>query len=103
VFEAIMRALRASGPVQVAPTKTSINLLSGTSLGALSLHRDYVGLGLVLARRLDSPRVQGVLQVSPRSYAHRIRVGSVGEVDAELRAWLREAYQVGLMAGRRPG
>jgi hypothetical protein len=103
IFEAIIRALGQIGPVQVAPTKTGINLLSRTSLGGLSLHRGYVKVGLVLTRRLESARVQTVLQLSARSFVHRIRVSSVTQVDSELGGWLREAYQVGLMAGRRVG
>jgi len=101
IYHAVMRALRACGPVQVAPTKTGINLLSRTSLGGMSLHKSYVNLGLVLTYRLDDRRVAGVLQISPRSFAHRLRLQSVADVDATVRRWLREAYQVGLMAGRR--
>ena len=102
IYRAIIGALRGCGPLQVAPTKTGINLLSQTSLGGVTLHRGYVNLGLVLTRRLEDPRVVSVLQISPRSYVHRVRVSSVAEVDAQLLGWLREAYQVGLMAGRRP-
>jgi hypothetical protein len=102
IYERIIRALRAEGPLQIAPTKTSINLLSGTSLGGISLHKTHVNLGFVLTRRLEHPRVAWVLRLSPRSYAHRVRVGAEAEVDAQLLGWLREAYQVGRMAGRRP-
>jgi hypothetical protein len=101
IYHAVLKAIRACGPVQVAPTKTGINLLSGTSLGGLSLHRGFVNLGLVLTHRVDSPRVSWVLQLSPRSFAHRIKVGSPAEVDRELRGWIAEAYAVGRMAGRR--
>jgi len=102
IYTAIIKVIRACAPVQIAPTKTGINLLSGTSLGGLTLHRGYVNLGLVLTRNLDSPRASWVLQLSPRSFAHRIRVGSPAEVDAELCQWIRDAYQVGKLAGRRP-
>ncbi len=102
IYQAVMRALRACGPVQVAPTKTSINLLSRTSLGGISLHKSYLNLGLVLSHRVDDRRVASVLQISPRSFAHRLRLQSVADVDAAVRRWLREAYQVGLMAGHRP-
>ncbi len=106
IYAAIMRAIRACGPVQIAPTKTGINLLSGTSLGGMTLHREYINLGLVLTRRLEGThpprRVVSVLQLSPRSFAYRVRVRSVAEVDAQLRGWISEAYAVGRMAGRRP-
>lgn len=87
IYQAVMRALRACGPVQVAPTKTCINLLSGTSLGSMSLHQRYLNLGLVLTYRLDDRRVTSVLQISPRSFAHRLRLESVADVDAALRRW----------------
>ncbi len=59
-------------------------------------------MGLVLTHRLESPRVQMVLQISPRSFAYRIRATSPAEVDRELRGWIhQEAYAVGQMAGRR--
>jgi hypothetical protein len=103
IYRAIIRTIRASGPVQIAPTKTGINLLSGTSLGSLTLHRSCVNRGLVLARRVGGDQVTSVLQLSPRSFAHRVRVAAVSEVDAGLREWIREAYAVGKMAGRRPG
>ena len=76
IYEAIIRAIRACGPVQIAPTKTGINL---------------------------GDRITSVRQLSPRSFAHRVRVAAVSEVDAELRDWIREAYAVAKMAGRRPG
>lgn len=101
VYRAILSILEALGPLQVAPTKSGINLLSRTSLGSLTLHRDYIDLSLVLTRRLESPRVRSVLQLSPKSFVHKVRVGSRAELDSELAQWLEESYQVGLMAGRR--
>jgi hypothetical protein len=102
IFDEVMRAVRACGRVQVAPTKTGINLLSRTSLGSVSLHRGYVDLGLVLTREVKSPRILWTLRLSPRSVGHRVRVASPNEVDRELRGWIKEAYDVGMMAGRRP-
>ncbi len=104
IYDAIMAAIRECGPVQVAPTKAGVNLLSGsgTSLGGLTVHRGYVNLGLVQLEEIRSPRVTWMLRLSARSVAHRIRVSSVQEVDAELRGWIRTAYEVGLLAGRRP-
>ena len=102
IYEAILGALKRSGPFAAVPTKTGINLLSGTSLGGIRFRKDGVEVGLVFTRKLDHPRVIWSLQISPRTIVHRVMVRSLAEVDAELRAWLKEAYAVGLMAGRRP-
>ena len=102
LYQAVIAAIRTCGPLQVAPTKTGINLLSGTSLGGITLHPGYLNLGLVLTHRVEDPRVVSVLQISPRSFAHRFRLRSLAELDPQLKAWIREAYAVGKMAGRRP-
>jgi len=101
IFDAVMRALERCGPVAVVPTKTMITLLSNSSLGGLRFHKDGVRVGFVLTRKVSHPRIVSTLQLSPRSVHHQVHLRSVGEVDAQLRKWLKEAYDVGLMAGRR--
>ena len=100
-YEAVLSALKSCGPFQAVPTKSGINLLSGTSLGGIKFRKDGVDVGLLMTRRLVSPRVTWFLQISQRSFIHRVPVRSPKEVDRELRAWIREAYAVGRMAGRR--
>ena len=101
IYDIVIKALRRCGPLQVVPTKTGINLLSRTSLGGITLHRAHVNLGLVLTRRLADRRVAGMLQISPRTFVHRLRLTSVADVDHDVRRWLREAHRVGMLAGRR--
>jgi hypothetical protein len=50
---------------------------------------------VVLARRLEHPRFRRIESLSARSHVHHIRLVTVADVDAELGAWLREAYEVG--------
>ena len=101
IYDAVLGVLRRCGPFSAVPTKSGINLLSGTSLGGVRFRRDGVEVGLVLTRTLDHPRVIWSLQISRRTIVHRVMVRSLADVNAELRAWLKEAYAVGLMAGRR--
>ena len=101
IYEALIKAIRAVGPIQIAPTKTGINLLVRTSLGGMTLHKGYVSLGVVLTRKVEHPRLGSMLQLSPKSFVYRIKVSSPSEVDSELKGWIGEAYAVGEMAGRR--
>jgi hypothetical protein len=101
-YDAILRAIRACGPFTAVPTKSGINLMVRTSLGGVKLARGHVDLGLVLQRRVEHPRLKLRVQLSPRSVAYCVRVTHPREVDAEVRAWIREAYEVGKLAGRRP-
>jgi hypothetical protein len=56
--------------------------------GGLDGHR-------ILARRIEDPRFLEVTSFSPRNHLHRFRIASPEEIDARMRAWLREAYAVG--------
>ena len=49
----------------------------------------------MLARRLEHPRFRRVETFSPRNHLHAFRLHGPEDVDAEFRAWLQEAYQVG--------
>jgi hypothetical protein len=102
VFDEIVRYLRTCGPLDVVPTKTNINLLSRTSLGGIRLQRRKARLGIVLMRQVRDPRVHSTLRLSPRRIVHFIELATVGDVDAVVRRWLREAHEVGMLAGHRP-
>jgi hypothetical protein len=103
IYRAVVAELKQCGPLDAVPTKTGINLLSRTSLGGIRLQKSKARLGLVLTRRIQDPRIQSVLRISPRSYVHYINVESMAGLDATLRGWLREAHQVGMLAGQRVG
>jgi len=48
----------------------------------------------VLGRRVDSPRVLTASQTSANRYAHAVRAASPEDIDEELLAWLREAWEL---------
>jgi hypothetical protein len=101
IYEAIEGYLRSLGPLSIAPTKTGINLLSRTSLGSIAFRKDSLDVGFVLTYELRSPRISWMLQLSPRTFAYRTRLQSMDDFDDECREWLRQAHEVGMMAGRR--
>ena len=52
----------------------------------------YLTVTLGLGRREDSPRIDQVSEPYPGRWTHHIVIGSAEEVDDELMAWVREAY-----------
>jgi hypothetical protein len=46
--------------------------------------------------RCESPRFSKVEMYSPRNVLHEFRLSTPDEVDEQFRAWLAEAYQVGI-------
>lgn len=94
-FDRILRVVRGFGPVTVLSEKTRIALHVRMSFAALSPRQRWLDGHVVLARRLDSPRFKRIYVVSPRNVVHEFRLNSPDDVDGEVAAWLREAYEVG--------
>lgn len=94
-FDRVLATVRKLGPVEVLPEKTRIAFHVRMSFAALMPKKHWLDGHVVLARRLDSPRFKKIYVVSPRNVVHEFRLTSPAEVDAEVAAWLREAYAVG--------
>jgi len=104
-FERLLVAARKNGPVTVLPEKTRIAFQVRMSFAAFTLRRRWVDGHVVLARRLDSLRFRRIDSISPRNQVHVFRLEHPEEVDAEVEAWLAEAYSVGEqkhLSARRP-
>jgi hypothetical protein len=94
-FDRMLEAVRECGPVTVLPERTRIALHVRMSFAALVPRKRWLDGHLVLARRVDSPRFRWVEEYSARNVLHAFRLVAPADVDAEFRAWLAQAYQVG--------
>ena len=91
VYEAVVKAAEGCGEVIVQARKTYVSLVSPRRTFARAQRG---GTRVNLALRLDGLKPGGRLQ---RSNIHetmrfQIPLGSVSEVDAEVRRWLKRAY-----------
>jgi Domain of unknown function (DUF5655) len=84
-FDALLAAARELGPVTVNATKSRI-----------SFQARMRNAHLVLTRPIESDRFTRVEQVPPYYYVHNLRLEAPEDVDAALRGWLSEAYEVGM-------
>jgi Domain of unknown function (DUF5655) len=103
-FERLLAAARKNGRVTVLPEKTRIAFQVRMSFAAFTLRKRWLDGHVVLARRLESPRFRRIDFISPRNQVHVFRLKEPSEVDAEVEAWLAEAYSVGEqkhLTGRR--
>lgn len=95
LFDAVLAAVNALGPVVVLPEKTRIAFHVRMSFAQVTPRRAWLDGHVVLARRLEHPRFRSIQTFSPRNHVHTFRLTDLSEVDAEFRAWLAEAYAVG--------
>jgi hypothetical protein len=95
LFDAVVAAVRANGPVKILPEKTRIAFQVRMSFAQVTPKRGWLDGHLVLARRLEHPRFRRIETFSPRNHLHAFRLVEPGDIDEEFRAWLAEAYLVG--------
>jgi hypothetical protein len=100
-FDALVTAAEANGPVTVNATKSRITLQVRMRFAAVEPRRDHLRAHLVLKRRIDHPRL-AVEHLEPDYYLHRFKLTSPADVDAELVAWVAEAYRVGAQLTAAP-
>ena len=91
VYDALLAAVRALGPVEEAPKKGYVSLRRRKQFAMLQPTARLVNVGLILPGavphgRLDPAGTWNAL------FTNRVRVTTVDEIDDELIAWLREAY-----------
>jgi uncharacterized protein DUF5655 len=98
VFDAFVAAAQESGPVTINSTKSRITLQNRMRFAAVEPRQRHLNAHVVLQRPLTSPRFTTVEHIPPRYYVHKFRLHTPEDVDAELKAWLTEAY----VSGSRP-
>jgi Domain of unknown function (DUF5655) len=91
-FDAVKRALSGFGPYEIVPLKTMVVLRIGSNFGGLVFGKTYLDASFFLTRQLRHARVLRIEQMSASKVAYRVRVSARGDVDAELIAWLQQAY-----------
>lgn len=95
------RLLEELEGVEFKVRKTQITLKNRRVFGAVSFlparrAKDrpdpYITITLGLGRREPSPRIDQASEPYPGRWTHHLVIGSVEEIDDELMAWVREAY-----------
>ena len=95
LFDEVVAAIRALGPVRILPEKTRIAFQVRMSFAQVTPRANWLDGHVVLARRLEHPRFRTIQTISPRNHVHTFRLTKPGDVDAQFCKWLTEAYAVG--------
>lgn len=100
LYRAVRAALERLGPVETEATRTQVAFRADRRFAFLwiprmSLKRGPSDLYLTfdLVRPLGSPRLKEAVESHPGVWTHHMRLASRKDLDAEARAWLREAYE----------
>jgi hypothetical protein len=94
LYDGVVAVVRKLGPVREEAKKTSIHLVRKTALAGVQVRKAHLVLTVKADHPLDSPRVHRVETISARRVYHDVRLAAPGEIDAELRGWLADAYEL---------
>jgi len=94
LYDQVVGAISAIGPVIVLPEKTRIAFQVRMSFAQVTPRRQWLDGHVVLARRLEHPRFRKIETISARNHVHHFRLAQPADIDNTFIAWLREAYAV---------
>jgi len=94
IYNKLVKKLHRFGQLKVEPKKTSIHLANRFGFAGVYTRQNYINLEIHLDYRLKSGRVSKVDQASTNRFHHTVKLTGEDDVDAELMAWLKEAYDL---------
>lgn len=95
IYGSVVAALEACGAFRVHPQKTRIAFISRMSFAGISATKSWVDLSIILPAPSDDYRIRKLVLYGPTSWGHTLRITDPGEVDAQVRDWLCEAWRRG--------
>ena len=93
-YRRVLEAARATGPVVEEPKKTSIHLVRTSAFAGIATRKDALILTVKSRAAIESARVLRAEQASANRWHVEFRLTSPGDVDHDVRTWLREAYEL---------
>jgi len=100
LFEAVAAAISEIGPATVATSKSQVafrrrRTFAWVWMPGKYLRREAAPLVLILGftTRNDSPRWKEIVEPKPGRFTHHLELYDSGDIDDEVRGWLREAWE----------
>jgi hypothetical protein len=94
--------LHSLGDVQVLPQKTRLVCVARVRFAGLHPHKHGFTASFALRRWVRSPRIVKTTDYGPNWRVHSVDIRVAGDLDDELRAWLKESHDtVGIQSNVR--
>jgi hypothetical protein len=100
IFDAVATAIASIGEASVRPSKSQVAFRRRKNFAIAWVPAKYLKppvaplvLTLSFPTRVASKRWKQVSAVAPRRFTHHLELHQPSEVDAEVRSWLRRAWQ----------
>jgi predicted transport protein len=99
LFEALRTAIASIGSYELRVSKSQVAFRRKKNFAMAWMPEQYLRrkaaplvLTLSFRRRDDSPRWKEIVEPSPGRFTHHLELYSPDEIDDEVRAWLKQAW-----------
>jgi hypothetical protein len=94
LYKKLLAAIKPIGPFHEEVKKTSIHLVRGSAFAGVHPRKQHLLLTLKAEKPIRSARVSKAEQVSRNRWHLDVKLAVSGDIDDELLAWLRQAYDL---------
>jgi hypothetical protein len=94
IYDRLLTIARGFGDFREEPKKTSIHLARKSAFAGVATRKDAVMLTLKSSSDIDSPRIAKREQASANRWHLEVRLTKPAEVDAEVKRWLKSAFDI---------
>ena len=93
-YGGLITALKTFGPFVEDAKKTSIHLARKSAFAGVHPRKSAILLVIRTSSPIESPRIRKVERVSANRWHNEVLLGEPSEIDSEVVAWLRQAYDL---------
>ncbi len=93
-YDALLKLAKDFGAVKQEPKKTSIHLVRKTAFAGIATRKGALILTIKADEDITSPRIFKREQASAHRWHLETRLEKPADVDREIRAWLKQAYEL---------
>ena len=94
LYQDLLTAIAPIGPFTEEEKKTCIHLVRGSAFAGVHPRKSHIVLTLKADRPIESPRIAKAEQTSKNRWHVDVKVAAPHDLDAELLAWLKQAYDL---------
>lgn len=103
IFRHVSRYIESLGEVRVEATKTQVSFGARRKFAWVWLPQmwtakrpeDSITLTFALDHRVSHPKIEESVEPRPGRWTHHVVIEKKSDLDADVRAWLQEAYELG--------
>jgi hypothetical protein len=94
LYRQLLKTVRTFGAVREDAHKNLIALVNRSVLAGVEVRKNHLLLHVKTFYLIHNPRILKTVRVAANRFQHQIKVTADSDIDAELRGWLKDAYQL---------